>query len=52
MKKYKLTDEICKEIAKEAERQLLEETTENMPEHIWTKGWDDVLRRLDSPPEM
>ena len=43
--KCKLTDAMLSEIAREAEQQLMDEMTENMPEHIWTKGWDDVLQR-------
>ena len=48
MKKYTLTDAILAEIAQEAEKQILDELPEieNTPEHVWTKGWDDLHRRL------
>ena len=47
-KKHTLTDAMLAEIAQEAEKQLLDELPEieNTPEHVWTKGWDDIQQRL------
>ena len=46
--KYILTDAMLAEIAQEVENQLLDALPEieNTPEHVWTKGWDDIQRRL------
>ncbi len=49
-KKNKLTDVLLKEIALEAEKQLANELseTENGPAYLFTKGWDDILRRIEA----